>query len=655
MSSRYALKSSELRSTALVALALVGTYLFWIEYLPPFRRVHLYSDIEGYHWPLLVTALDAIRHGRFPLWDPSIYCGIPFAGNIQASLFYPPTWLLFAASIFNKHVLFLTLEAWVFLHGCLALCLCFAWLRGREASRGASLLGAMGFAYGGYMVSQINHVGVVTGYAWTPLAWLGIDQAIRRGSWRPMWKVVAASALCFLAGYPASFVAFAIGTIVYATARSWRYGLASAVAIAASLGVAAVQLLPAVEASGMKVFDPKYGRGIHDVIFYLHFLVPDWVGFQVGEPHLYLYLGAPVLFGLLWMVKDRDSSALAVLAASAIFITNPGGLVSDLVSRSRLLVQVFSTINFIEPATLAFALIAANGADGFLRRGVKGNAQRALKDRMYVVLTAILLAGWSIYRIAVWPNPVTGWRSAVEACIMFGLYVGGLFALRQGHTWMAVVLCLAVLVDFKVSGTSHPFSSVPGGDVDRYYPRRMVLGITAKMFDALKENRQYRIGLQGLHPTDMRRYGLATPQGFDPLLPAQYKALIEQHKAFQTNRLLDLQPTDLELVGLLGVRYFLKRSGEKFESGAPGDAYRLSSANELGIDVYERRDAEPSWRWTGSGTATPLRWDPELRSFQVNAQGKQGNSYSSNSSILAGAAPSMGGQSRLRSGTALSS
>ena len=70
-------------------LAAALTYLFWFEYLPPFNRIHLHSDIEGYHWPLLVAAHEAIRHGRFPLWDSSIYCGIPFSGNIQAALFYP--------------------------------------------------------------------------------------------------------------------------------------------------------------------------------------------------------------------------------------------------------------------------------------------------------------------------------------------------------------------------------------------------------------------------------------------------------------------------------------------------------------------------------------------------------------------------------------
>jgi hypothetical protein len=451
-----------MRTGTIVSLAAVATYLFWIEYLPPFTKMHVYSDMEGFHWPLLVSAFEAIRHGRFPLWDPSIYCGIPFAGNIQAALFYPPVWLLFAANISSRHVLFKTLEFWVFLHGWLAFCLCYVWLRGRNLSRLASVLGAMVFAFGGYMVSQNTHVGIVTGYCWTPLAWLGIDQAFRASSWQPMWKVVAASALCFLAGYPPSFGAFVIATLVYAAARSWRYGLATVVAVAASLGIAAVQLLPAAEASTLKTFDPKYGPGIHDPVFYIHLAVPDWVGMRFGDPnlHLYLYLGVPALFGAAWLLKRPDRSALAVLGACALFMTNPYDVISDLVSRSTLLVQVFPMLSFIEPATLVFGFVAANGIDAFLG-SAKPLRLASFRPRAFAFATAALLVIWSIYRLRVWPHPVAGWRSVVETSVMLVLFAAGLLVVRRGHVWMAALLCAAVWVDYKVGGTSRPFSAMP--------------------------------------------------------------------------------------------------------------------------------------------------------------------------------------------------
>ena len=474
----------KLRLRTVAFLAIVTTYLFWIEYLPPFKRVHLYSDIEGFHWPLLVAAFEAIRHGRLPLWDPSIYCGIPFAGNIQAALFYPPTWVLFAANIFSKHVLFVTLEIWVLLHACLALLLCYVWLRHREFSCFASILGAMVFAWGGYMVSQNNHVGVVTGYCWTPLAWLGIDQALRSSRWRPMWKVVAASAMCFLAGYPSSFGAFAVATAIYAAARSWRCGLAAIAAVAAALALAAVQLLPALEASALKTFDPKYGPGIQDPRFYVHFAVPDWVGFRFGDPYLYLYLGVPALFGLLWFARRPDHGILAVLGACALFLTNPLDAISGLLSKSNLLVQVFPKLSFVEPATLAFAFVAAKGIDVFLSRGNRPIGVPLPRHRTFAAVTAAALVIWSAYRLAVWPRPVTGWRSVSETCLMFALFAAGLVVVRRGQLWMSVLLCLAVFVDYKVCGTSRPFSSLPG-DVERYYPRKMFPGLDPHAYDLL--------------------------------------------------------------------------------------------------------------------------------------------------------------------------
>src|ERR1017187_7492873 len=64
-------------------LALIATYAFFYEYLPPFKTVYLYSDIAGYHYPLQRYAFQALKEGRIPQWDSSIYCGISFIGSVQ--------------------------------------------------------------------------------------------------------------------------------------------------------------------------------------------------------------------------------------------------------------------------------------------------------------------------------------------------------------------------------------------------------------------------------------------------------------------------------------------------------------------------------------------------------------------------------------------
>ena len=49
-----------LRNRTIAIFAAIATYLFWFEYLPPLARVHLYSDIEGFHWPLFTAASIAL-------------------------------------------------------------------------------------------------------------------------------------------------------------------------------------------------------------------------------------------------------------------------------------------------------------------------------------------------------------------------------------------------------------------------------------------------------------------------------------------------------------------------------------------------------------------------------------------------------------------
>lgn len=47
-------------------------------------------DFRFWHLPHAVFIARALREHELPLWNPYIYCGMPFAANVQAALFYPP-------------------------------------------------------------------------------------------------------------------------------------------------------------------------------------------------------------------------------------------------------------------------------------------------------------------------------------------------------------------------------------------------------------------------------------------------------------------------------------------------------------------------------------------------------------------------------------
>jgi len=598
------------------ALSLAATCLFFYEYLPPLKRVHFAYDIHGYHYPLLDYAFRALSAGRFPEWEPAMYCGLSFVGNVQAALFYPPNWLLFAVNWGRERMSFLSLEVLVILHFWLALFLCWLWLRGRRLGGLACVLGAAVFAYSGYMVSQVEHVGVVTGYAWLPLGLWGIDRAAETGGRRALGRTVAASALSFLAGYPPAWFAFGVSVVVYGAMR--RRPWAAAVAWLAALPLAAVQLLPAIEAASLKAAEIKYQGGVYGGKLYLSYFLPNF--FDVGRQAIgdtdptrqYFYLGAPALFALGWAARRGalrpHLAALAIAAASLILFANPLGVVEALVIRSRWLSEICRDWNFLAGFTLAAALLTGVAVDDFLRRPA-APAPRWLSTAAVAVLLAWSLRLWIGHACA------AGWAGAWETATTLAALTWGL-SLWRGQAVLALALLLAAGVDYKVHGTGKLFNA----DAGRVDPVPASLPhLDDATFREIRSRPEYRLALQwtGPHPTDLRLYDLPSPQGFDPLLPAQYKQAVEAYTPFRTDRTFDIDPANEELVQLLSVRWFLTdRGGPLYGPLSAHPAYRLLPSQSF-FQVFEYTRAVPTYRWDGE--VERLAWSPEVREFRLRS------------------------------------
>jgi hypothetical protein len=627
---------TERKTVALTSLA--ATYLFFFEYLPPLARVHFFSDIEGYHYPILSYALRVLQTGRFPLWDPSIYCGLPLVDNVQAALFYPPTWLLFALNAWRDHLSFKGLEIFMMLHLWLAFFLCFVWFREKRLGTLASLLGAAVYGYSGYMLSQANHVGVVTGMAWTPLALWGIDQAVERRAWRPLWKVAAASAVCFLAGYPPTWIVVCTTVTVYALASRlhWRAAAGALAALGFSLLLVMVQMLPTYEAAALKSFVPRYGSGVKGWESHAAWFIPNY--FDLGQnmmgwgnpPGQGLYLGATALVALLWAVRRHNlrahAQALAIAAVCLIGLINPFSLVwRCLIGRSQLLAQMCHAWNFMEGLLIAAALVTAVSLDDFLRRPARP------VPRWGLLVAAVLLLAWSTRQLWVWlpggPDFAARWWSAVDAAAMALLVWFGLCVVRgesgRRRAAMAAVLLLAAGIEYKVYGASRGFSAREG-DVDERYTSSMYPGFAPQVYRQMLARSNYRVALdEGNAPwaVDLRHWGLATPQGFDPLIPQRYHKLIEHYTPFPDHYQFYMQPTDKALMRLLGVRYFVTRPGSPSARVLSADPdFRLMLPADSFFNVYEYLKAPPPYHWEdemGAREVRLVRWRAARREFLV--------------------------------------
>jgi len=334
-----------IRLRTVAVLSIVFTYFFFIEYLPPFSRVHVPYDLEGYHFSLSTShfnrcAKDASRNGT---------------GHSTAALALSEH---SGGAVLTRHVArprgerrrkslsYQSLQSW-----CLRTCgspSSFA-TAGCDTSGWGSwrVLWARGVRYSGYMLLQLQHFGLVAGCAWMPLG-LWVSTRPSRSGAGSRCGGGGASALCFLAGYPptCSCLPCAWSAMPRGDGSSRGHDPGSGRIPGHRHDPDSAHL----EALSLKAPEIKYGSGIRALDFYNFVSCAELLQFRIAcarghEPgREYLYLGAPAIFGLLCLARRRGwrdvMPLLAMGGVTAVVVTNPFGLVWQIVRHSTLLVQI---------------------------------------------------------------------------------------------------------------------------------------------------------------------------------------------------------------------------------------------------------------------------------------------------------------------------
>jgi hypothetical protein len=609
-------------------LAVVCSYAFFFEYLPPVQQVQIPYDLGGFHYPLAEYAFQQLKHGHWPQWDVNVYSGMSFAANVTVALYYPGTWMMFAANWWRERLSFQSLQDLNLLHVPLAFTLCFFWLRRKGLRDMSSAMGAMVYASGGYLCSQLQHFGLVVTYAWIPLALLGIDEAAESKSWRPLWKVAVASALGFLGGYPPTWLVMAVVVGVYALASPGRWKTAPGViaALVFSLALCAAQILPTWEATHFREPELRYGVGIKDPMYFLSFLVPNYFNFGLDAPLTtslgkeYLYLGAPGILGIALAFWSRRWKlvlpGLAMVVATLIVVVNPYAIVWNSIKFSSVLADVMRSAYFMAGVIPGMALLAAVGIDDFLRR-------KGARVPAWAAFAAIVaLAGYELSR---WFGPgfASGPLSAVNTVLALAVFSLGLFALRTASgnraAWLGIALLLSVGIDYKVFGTSTRQNSALVQGME--YSSTQFLGMNKEAYLETLRYPDYRVVLHELGPmsADLRHVGWKSPQGFDPFLSIAYRKLITRDGTFTSDREWLLDPTRLEVMQRFGARFvFTAEPGSKYKELVAHPRYRMVGVNDSYYKVFEYLDAKPIYGFPGQ--VDVMKRDPEHRVLKVSSE-----------------------------------
>jgi len=432
---------------------LLAVVLLWSLILAFFWRIALAGrvlaggDVFTYFYPYWAEATRAIRAGRLPLWNPSLFLGAPFLANSQAGVLYPLNWLLWLLLPAHQSV-----HLTIVLH--LGLAALNAYLWGRASLRlgrvGAWAVGAI-FVLGGYLGAQVEHVNQLQGLAWLPLALLLYDK-VSIGNRQIANRIAAfvglavVIGLVLLAGHTQTAFISLVGLAVYGLgpvlweslrrlgrtswvrsdgdsqlSQGWLFARRVAIlAGVAGLGVAlaAVQLIPTWELSRLSVragglpFNERVSFSLSP--FYLaHAFLP---GFTAPIPPEHIehvaYIGLAGLALVAVAIRQSPianrSSPVSILHSSfSIFLLLTMGLFFSLglYNPFYLLLARFvpGFAHFRVPArwlaltVTSLAALAGWGGDALYHRRVRMDRRGLL----FFAVVLVLLAGWAVVGVRV--------------------------------------------------------------------------------------------------------------------------------------------------------------------------------------------------------------------------------------------------------------
>jgi len=238
---------------AVLVLVAICAVVFWPWLFA--GQAFYWGDIGLYFLPQARFLGENLQQGIVPLWNPDVFCGLPFVGNAQASPFYPATALLWFLPPAVYLMVVNVLHLWLAGVGL------YLFLR-RGQTQGdslPSLFGATAFMLGGFLVSKTQFPNMVQALAYVPFILLATERLAENVTPRRVVYLGIFIGLQILAVHAQiSVFTFYLALLYGVACLLWNRNLtrhylrrllpSTLLAVAVALGVSCVFWLPTVEA-----------------------------------------------------------------------------------------------------------------------------------------------------------------------------------------------------------------------------------------------------------------------------------------------------------------------------------------------------------------------------------------------------------------------
>lgn len=253
------------------------------------------DDLLAQYHPWWTYARDRVLSGEWPLWNPYVFCGMPYHINPENLLFYPLKIPLMLLPFFDGAIWLRVIHAGIASVGMYML------LRHWRLCVGAAAAGAVMFTYGSFMSYEFIHIPYIITAAWLPWELLMICRLFNRPERRQACTLAAVTAMCFLGGSPGIFFIVQVMCGLVAlfllidplSQKQWgrlrQLAGSGVLAITLFIALTAILLFPVIQFTG---YSPRAG-GLQSVESFIRQSIPPAFMQLLLWPLLHWRNGAP--------------------------------------------------------------------------------------------------------------------------------------------------------------------------------------------------------------------------------------------------------------------------------------------------------------------------------------------------------------------------